>query len=80
MAEEKRKLLTRYITAYNGQIEDYMSEKVNFVISDNKWDENFEEALNDNPVLQFVKPQWIWQCCDKKKAVPHQPFLIVPKE
>ncbi|KAK8380787.1 hypothetical protein O3P69_008018 [Scylla paramamosain] len=78
MAEDTRKLLTRFITAYAGEIEDYMTEKVNFVLSDNRWDENFEEALNDNPALQFVKPQWIWQCCDKKKLVPHQPFLIVP--
>ncbi|XP_050729841.1 DNA repair protein XRCC1-like [Eriocheir sinensis] len=78
MAEEKRTLLYRYITAFNGKIEDYMSEKVQFVISESKWDEQFEEALNDNPALQFVKAQWIWQCCDKKKLVPHQPYLIVP--
>ena len=36
------------------------------------------QVLNENPALQFVKVQWIWQCCDKKKLVPHQPFLIVP--
>lgn len=78
MVEDTRKLLTRFITAYAGEIEDYMTEKVNFVLSEDKWDKNFEEALNDNPVLQFVKPQWIWQCCDKKKLVPPQPFLIVP--
>ncbi len=36
------------------------------------------QALTENPALQFVKAQWIWQCCDKKKLVPHQPYLIVP--
>lgn len=80
MAEEKKKLLHRYIIAFNGDVEDYMNEKVKFVITDEDWDENFDEALNENSSLQFVKPLWIWRCSDKQKLVPHQPFLIVPKE
>ncbi|KAG0723167.1 DNA repair protein XRCC1 [Chionoecetes opilio] len=43
-------------------------------------DTDIDDALNDNPALQFVKAQWIWQCCDKKKLAPHQPYLIVPNE
>ncbi|XP_045611538.2 DNA repair protein XRCC1 [Procambarus clarkii] len=80
MAEEKKKLLQRYIIAFNGDLADYMSDKVQFVITEDTWDENFDEALNENSSLQFVKPLWIWRCCDKQKLVPHQPYLIVPTE
>ncbi|XP_076066618.1 DNA repair protein XRCC1-like [Oratosquilla oratoria] len=80
MAKEKRNLLQRYIIAFDGILEDYMNEAVQFVITECEWDDSFDEALSDNPSLQFVKPQWIWKCSDKKKLVPHQPFLIVPKD
>lgn len=80
MAEENKRLLRRYIIAFNGDLEDYMSEKVQFVITKDNWDESFDEALNENPSLQFVKPLWIWRCSDKQRLVPHQPFLIVPTE
>ncbi|KAG7154615.1 DNA repair protein XRCC1-like isoform X2 [Homarus americanus] len=80
LAEEKKQLLRRYIIAFKGELEDYMSEKVQIVITEDRWDKNFDEALNDNPNLQFVKPVWIWRCCDKQKLVPYQPYLVVPAE
>lgn len=74
----ERRLLTRYVAAYNGEEEDYMSKKVNFVVTSQKWDDNFEEALSENPNLVFVKPRWIFACHDKSKLLPYQPYIVVP--
>lgn len=70
--------LQRYITAYNGIIEDYMSDRVKYVITESKWDKNFEEALSDNEDLIFIKPLWIYKCHEAGKMVPYQPYIIIP--
>ncbi|XP_066972964.1 DNA repair protein XRCC1-like isoform X2 [Macrobrachium rosenbergii] len=80
MSSDMKHLLGRYIVAFDGVLEDYMTEKVNFVITEDEWDDNFDNALADNPSLQFVKPAWIWRCSDKQKLVPFQPFMVVPKD
>ncbi|KAL7636712.1 UNVERIFIED_CONTAM: hypothetical protein RMT77_012464 [Armadillidium vulgare] len=78
--ESKKKSLIRYVTAFQGKVSTYMDEEVTYVITDDSWDDNFDNALEDNPNLQFVKSQWIWKCCNSEKMVPPQPFLIVPKD
>lgn len=74
----ERRLIIRYITAYNGELENYMTDKVNFVVTYNKWDDNFDEALADNSELVFVKPKWIYSCHEKNKTMPFQPYIVVP--
>lgn len=78
MDPAEQRLLTRYIAAYNGEISEYMSQKVNFVITDKKWDQNFDLALSENTKLIFVKPKWIYLCHEKKTLLPYQPYVIVP--
>ncbi|KAL0609681.1 DNA repair protein XRCC1 [Plecturocebus cupreus] len=41
--DERRKLI-RYVTAFNGELEDYMSDRVQFVITAQEWDPSFEEV------------------------------------
>ncbi|KAL3856427.1 hypothetical protein ACJMK2_011189 [Sinanodonta woodiana] len=74
----ERRLLNRYIAAYNGEVEEYMNEKVHYVIANSAWDDNFDEALSDNPGLIFVKSKWIYMCHEKSKLMPYQPYIIVP--
>lgn len=76
--DERRKLI-RYVTAFNGELEDYMSERVQFVITAQEWDPNFEEALMENPSLAFVRPRWIYSCNEKQKLLPHQLYGVVPQ-
>ncbi|XP_061197907.1 DNA repair protein XRCC1-like isoform X2 [Saccostrea echinata] len=76
----ERRLLTRYITAYNGEIEEYMNDKVHYVITNSDWDKNFDDALSDNPKLVFVKPKWIHMCHEKEKLVPYQHYIVIPKD
>ncbi|XP_056399137.1 DNA repair protein XRCC1 [Hyla sarda] len=75
----ERRLLQRYITAFNGELEEYMNEKVQFVITAQEWDDSFEEALNDNASLHFVRPRWIYNCNERQKCIPHQPYVVVPQ-
>ncbi|PVD27783.1 hypothetical protein C0Q70_12956 [Pomacea canaliculata] len=75
---QERRLLARYIAAYNGVLEDYMNKRVKYIITCERWDDNFEEALLENPELVFVKPKWIHSCHEKSKLVPYQLFVVVP--
>lgn len=76
---QERRLLNRYITAFNGELQGYMSERVNYVVTAQEWDDTFEEALNDNANLSFVRPRWIYTCSERQRLVPHQPYVVVPR-
>uniref|UniRef100_A0A8C8G8A3 DNA repair protein XRCC1 n=1 Tax=Oncorhynchus tshawytscha TaxID=74940 RepID=A0A8C8G8A3_ONCTS len=73
-----RRLLLRYIIAFNGEVEDYMSEKVQFVVTGEGWHDSFEDALMENGNLSFVKPTWIFAINDRQKMLPYQPYTVVP--
>uniref|UniRef100_A0A674CYA8 DNA repair protein XRCC1 n=1 Tax=Salmo trutta TaxID=8032 RepID=A0A674CYA8_SALTR len=73
-----RRLLLRYIIAFNGEVEDYMSEKVQFVVTSEGWHDSFEDALMENGNLSFVKPTWIFAINDRQKTLPYQPYTVVP--
>lgn len=73
-----RRLLLRYIIAFNGAVEDYMSEKVQFVVTSEGWHDSFEDALMENGNLSFVKPTWIFAINDRQKMLPYQPYTVVP--
>ncbi|XP_041798707.1 DNA repair protein XRCC1 [Chelmon rostratus] len=74
----ERRLLLRYIVAFNGAIEDYMTEKVQFVVTSEGWHDSFEEALMENSNLNFVKPAWIYAINERQKMLPYQPYTVVP--
>lgn len=74
----ERRLLLRYIVAFNGVIEDYMTEKVQFVVTSEGWQDSFEDALMDNCNLNFVKPAWIYAINERQKMLPYQPYSVVP--
>nr|XP_057940042.1 DNA repair protein XRCC1 [Doryrhamphus excisus] len=76
-ANEQR-LLTRYIIAFNGVLEDYMSDKVHFVVTSQGWHASFEDALMDNSNLNFVKPAWIYNINERQRLLPYQPYTVVP--
>ncbi|XP_060756530.1 DNA repair protein XRCC1 isoform X2 [Neoarius graeffei] len=76
--ENQRRLLQRYIIAFNGTLEDYMNEKVQFVVTSQGWDNTFEDALMENENLSFVKPTWIFAINDRQKTLPYQPYTVVP--
>ncbi|XP_068180482.1 DNA repair protein XRCC1 [Antennarius striatus] len=74
----ERRLLLRYIVAFNGAIEDYMTEKVQFVVTGEGWHDSFEDALMENSNLNFVKPAWIYAINQRQKLLPYQPYTVVP--
>ncbi|XP_034030032.1 DNA repair protein XRCC1 isoform X2 [Thalassophryne amazonica] len=73
-----RRLLVRYIVAFDGVVEDYMSEEVQFVVTSEGWHESFEDALMDNGNLNFVKPAWIYAINEQQKMLPYQPYSVIP--
>lgn len=75
---EERRQVNRFITAFNGLIENYMNDQVDYVITNSSWDSNFEQALSANAALTFVRPRWLFACSEKLKMVPYQPYIVVP--
>ncbi|XP_038669391.1 DNA repair protein XRCC1 isoform X2 [Scyliorhinus canicula] len=75
----EHRILTRYITAFNGALEEYMNDAVNYVVTAEEWDDRFDEALMENSNLAFVKPRWVYVCNEKQRMVPHQPYVVVPQ-
>uniref|UniRef100_A0A8C3GGL4 BRCT domain-containing protein n=1 Tax=Cairina moschata TaxID=8855 RepID=A0A8C3GGL4_CAIMO len=75
----ERRLLQRYVTAFGGTLAQYMSEKVTHVVTAQEWDETFEEALELNPALAFVRPRWVLLCGERLRPLPAQPFAVVPR-
>ncbi|XP_016327774.1 DNA repair protein XRCC1-like [Sinocyclocheilus anshuiensis] len=49
--DNQKRQLQRYIIAFNGAVEDYMSKKVQFVVTSEGWDESFE----DRSVRYFIR-------------------------
>lgn len=78
-AAPERRLLQRYVTAFGGTLAQYMSEKVTHVVTAQEWDETFEEALELNPSLAFVRPRWVLLCGERLRPLPAQPFAVVPR-
>ncbi|RWS11847.1 DNA repair protein XRCC1-like isoform X1 [Dinothrombium tinctorium] len=78
--ESEKKNLRRYIVAYGGKLENDINEKVNYVVSNSNWNEDFEKALTVNETLLFVKPKWIFACTAKQKLVPFQCYLITAND
>ncbi|XP_053699980.1 DNA repair protein XRCC1 isoform X1 [Synchiropus splendidus] len=74
----ERRLLMRYIVAFNGVMEDYMTEKVQYVVTSEGWHDSFEDALMENGNLNFVKPAWIYAINERQKMLPYQPYSVVP--
>uniref|UniRef100_K7FPD6 BRCT domain-containing protein n=1 Tax=Pelodiscus sinensis TaxID=13735 RepID=K7FPD6_PELSI len=75
----ERRLLHRYITAFNGEVEGYMNERVNYVVTAQEWDDAFEEAQPANANLSFVRPRWIHACSERQRLAPPQPYVVVPR-
>lgn len=71
-----RRLLQRYITAYGGTLLDYMGPQANYVISNEDWDENFDEACKENNALTFLRPSWIHKCHEKQRLVDHSTHTL----
>ena len=57
-------------------ISNYMNDDVEYVVSESPWQQEFDDALGENPSLVFVKPLWIFRCGQEKKLIPYQPFTI----
>uniref|UniRef100_A0A8B9XEF8 X-ray repair cross complementing 1 n=1 Tax=Bos mutus grunniens TaxID=30521 RepID=A0A8B9XEF8_BOSMU len=66
---DERRTLSRYVTAFNGELEDYMSERVQFVITAREWDPSFEEvsaggAGEEARLPQRIpSPSWLTRSC-----------------
>ena len=55
-----------------------MSEHIDFVVTTLTWDDDFDDALAENPDIHFVRPKWLKMCHQKLKLVPYQAYIIAP--
>lgn len=75
---DTRAVLERYVLAYGGNVESYMSDAVTHVVTEEAWDDHFDAALVENPALEFVRPAWIIDSHNKRRKLDISPYLIRP--
>lgn len=73
---EDRRCMRRHIIAYGGCLVDYMNNDVTAVITCQAWDSNFDQALEDNPRMMFLRPDWLVECIEQQKRAPFTKFQI----
>lgn len=73
---EDRRCMRRHIIAYSGCLVDYMDNDVTAVITCQAWDSNFDQALEDNPQMIFLRPDWLVECIEQQKRAPFKKFQI----
>ncbi|XP_075262849.1 DNA repair protein XRCC1-like [Convolutriloba macropyga] len=75
---EMRRIMKRLIVAYNGILLEYMGEDVNYIVTNERWSDKFDQVLEDNSSVQFVRPSWLTACDKQQKTVPLQYHLVPP--
>lgn len=77
-SEDQRRHLKRLIIAYNGVLCPYMDENINYIVTNNSWSSDFDDVLEENSSVQFIKPSWLFACDKQQKAVPIQYHIVPP--
>nr|XP_039265212.1 DNA repair protein XRCC1-like [Styela clava] len=72
------RLTRRHIIACGGKITEYMNEDVEYIITEQPWDDNFDQALTENAGLVFVRPGWLFQCGAQQRIISYQPYAVSP--
>ena len=75
-SSEAKKSVIRGIVAAGGKVKDYMGPEVDYVISLSDFDKNFEDALEVNSKVLFVRPDFIQSCYDNEKLMSPSKYLI----
>ena len=55
----ERKALRQLIVGAGGDVSAYMGDDVDVVVTNSKWNEDFDGAIEDNGRLKFVKPGYV---------------------
>jgi hypothetical protein len=55
-----------------------MSNKIDFIVTDYDWIDEFDKSLKENPKLKFISSDWLNACVNRKKLIAHEPFCILP--
>ena len=76
LSSKEKSLLERYIIACGGEVENYMSSNVDFVIANSRDERMFSQASNVKSDVKFVLPAWIFSCQDESKLVNNDSFLL----
>ena len=76
LSSKEKSLLKRYIIASGGEVENYISSNVDFVIAISKDEQMFSQATNLKSGVKFVLPAWIFSCQDENKLVNNDSFLL----
>lgn len=57
-------------------VENYMSEEINYVITDKAWNDDFKKSKQENKSLIIVGDDWINACVRRKKLISYEPFEV----
>jgi len=72
--------IRRIIYAYNGTLEKQVNADVNYIITNQSWTNDFDDAIKINPTVKFLTLEWLQDCHDENKLVPIKPYLITSEK
>lgn len=70
---KNKALLSRYITAFNGKVEEYFTPAVTTIIST---PDTVPLLKLINPKATFVTPNWIWECHNTQRLAPDRKSVV----
>lgn len=73
---KKKKIISRTIIGFGGDVSNYMADDTNFVITDKSWNQEFKKSKKENEKLVIVTEDWINACARRKKLIAYQPFEL----
>ncbi|CAH8516987.1 unnamed protein product [Heterobilharzia americana] len=74
--KDEERLLERLIVAFAGNLHQYMSNEVQYVITRSDWDSEFDTALSSNGNLLFIRPEWIFACDQHGEWMAYESYQV----
>jgi DNA-repair protein XRCC1 len=75
-SNDDRRLFKRLIYAYGGTLVDYMSDNVDYLITNKEWNDDFD-GIKDNLVIKIVSHDWLIACGTRKGLLSTKPYEVV---
>ena len=75
-SDSKRKHIKRCIIAAGGKESQYMNSKVDLIITDERWNKDFDGALKDHPKVKFVTSDYVDGCWKEQKYLNYSDFRV----
>ncbi|CAG0918916.1 unnamed protein product [Notodromas monacha] len=73
---DEEKAYNRYVISHGGSVGKEVKSGVQLIITRQKWNDSFENILEENPEAVFILPEWVTKCVEEGKFLPYHKFMV----